>query len=240
MLITGASRGLGRAMAMAFGAAGATVWVGYRARERDAAATVESISAAGGRANAVQIDVRNDASVATAVDAVLAASAGIDVLVNNAGINDPAPFALMSSEQFHSVADTNLGGVYRCCRAVIRPMLARRSGAIVNVASISGIRANPGQVNYAASKAAVIALTQTLAAEVASHGIRVNAVLPGVFAAGMVARLDHALVEKLRAQVPAGRLGRAEECAAAVLFLASDAASYIVGQSISVDGGLSL
>ena len=151
-----------------------------------------------------------------------------------------ALFALMDRADFDEVIATNLTGTWHCCRAVIRGMLARRAGAIVNVASVAGVRASPGQANYAASKAGVLALTRTLAAEVAARGVRVNAVVPGLFAGGMGERLDRRVLDARRAAIPSGRLGGPPELARAVLFLASDDASYVVGQALAVDGGLSL
>jgi 3-oxoacyl-[acyl-carrier protein] reductase len=167
-------------------------------------------------------------------------SGGLDVLVNNAGVARDEPFALMSQNTWDEVLKTNLDGVFHCCRAAVRPMLAKKRGAIVNMASVAGQHAAPMQANYSASKGGVLALTATLGAELAPKGIRVNAVVPGFLDAGMAQRLDHGLAEKIKARVPIGRFGRAEEVAKAVLFLASDEASYVVGQALVVDGGLAL
>lgn len=240
VLITGGSRGLGRAMAEEIASQGGRVFVGYRSRENEARAVADAIVATGGDARPWAIDVRDAASVDAAVGAVLDAESRVDVLVNNAGIVRDGPAAMMSPGDFDDVVNTNLGGVFRCCRAVLRAMMSQRAGAIVNVGSIVAVRASPGQANYAAAKGGIVALTLTLAAEAAPYGIRVNAVLPGLFATGMVARLDRTIVERKKERIPLGRLGTASECARVVAFLASDAASYVVGQAIVVDGGLGL
>ena len=164
----------------------------------------------------------------------------LDVLVNNAAVVNDQAFAVMEREAWASVLSTNLTGTYHCCRAVVPSMMARGRGAIVNVVSIAGKRASPGQANYAASKGGVMGLTTTLAAEVARYGIRVNAVMPGLLGTGMGARLDHRVAERRLSEIPLGRFGEGEEVANVILFLASEDASYILGQVLSVDGGLSL
>jgi 3-oxoacyl-[acyl-carrier protein] reductase len=239
VLVTGASRGLGRAIARAFGAEGAWVAVGYRARAEEAAGTLAEVRAAGGDGATVGFDVRDAAAVQAAVEA-LEASGPLAVVVNNAGVSRDEPLAMMTAESWQEVLATNLDGAFHVCRAVARAFLARRAGAIINVASVSGLVASVGQANYAASKGGLLAFTRTLAAELAPRGVRVNAVVPGLCAAGMVERVDRRLVEARRARIPLGRLGTAEEVAAVVLFLASDAAAYVVGQALVVDGGLTL
>lgn len=239
VLVTGASRGLGRAIAAAFAAEGAFVWIGHRLHAADAEAALGDVHAAGGDGALLAFDVRSAEQVEEAV-ARAAGRAPLDVLVNSAGVARDALFPLMGRADFDEVIATNLAGTWQCCRAVVRGMLARRAGAIVNVASVAGVRASPGQANYAASKAGVLALTRTLAAEVAASGVRVNAVVPGLFAGGMGERLDRRVLEARRAAIPSGRLGGPPELARAVLFLASDDASYVVGQALAVDGGLSL
>lgn len=240
VLVTGASRGLGRAIAAAFGAEGAYVVIGYRARAADAAESLRQVREAGGDGVTAAFDVQDRPAVDAAVARVLADRGAVDVLVNNAALTRDELFPLMAEESWAEVIAVNLGGVFHTSRAVVRPMIARKKGAIVNIASVAGVHASPGQANYAASKGGVIALTRTLAAELAPRGVRVNAVVPGLVAAGMAARLDPHTAERKRAAIPLGRFGHADEIARAVLFLASDEAAYIVGQALVVDGGLSL
>lgn len=238
VLVTGASRGLGRDIAAAFAAEGAFVFVGYRSRDEEADSAVRAIRDRGGAAAALRIDVRDARAVDAAVAEALAARRRIDVLVNNAGLARDTFFPLMGTEDFDEVVAVNLGGLFRCCRAVVRPMIAQRAGAIVNIGSVSGLHASPGQANYAASKAGLVGFTRTIAAELAPRGIRVNAVLPGLLATGMAARMDARQLERRRGMIALGRVGTGEEVAQVVLFLASDAASYVVGQAVVVDGGL--
>jgi 3-oxoacyl-[acyl-carrier protein] reductase len=239
VLVTGASRGLGRAIAIAFAAEGARVGIAFRSRVADAQATLEAVTAAGGAGVLLPFDVRDQDAVEAAVRA-FADGQGLDVLVNNAAVLQDQLFALMGRQEWDEVIATNLTGTYQCCRAAVPHLLARRRGAIVNVASVAGLRASPGQANYAAAKGGIVSLTATLAAELAPRGIRVNAVVPGLLTTGMGARLDRRFAEQRRAAIPLGRFGEGEEVARAVLFLASDEAAYIVGQCLTVDGGLSL
>jgi len=240
VFITGASRGLGRAIAQAFGAQGAHVYIGYRARARDADETLRLVREAGGDGAPLAADVRDRLAVDDAVARITAERGAIDVLVNNAGVARDELFPLMAEESWEEVIAVNLGGAFHCCRAVVRAMIGRKQGVIINVASVAGVHASPGQANYAASKGGVIALTRTLAAELAPRGIRVNAVVPGFLEAGIAARLDPRIAAQKRGQIPLGRFGAPEEVAKAVVFLASEDAAYIVGQALVIDGGLSL
>jgi 3-oxoacyl-[acyl-carrier protein] reductase len=238
VVVTGASRGLGRAIALAFAAEGAHVIIGYRSKHTEAQQVQELAIEAGGGATLWPCDMQDPANIEAGLERVLAERGAIDVLVNNAAVTQDAPLALMSQENWDEVMRVNLGGVFACCRSVARSMMAKRKGAIVNVASVAGIHASPGQTNYAASKGGVLAFTQTLAVELARHGIRVNAVVPGLLSTGMVTRLDHRIATQKKQLIPLGRFGTAEEVAGVVLFLASPAAAYILGQAIVVDGGL--
>ena len=240
VLVTGASRGLGRTIAKAFAAEGAFVGIGYHRFDQRAEQTLSEIQDTGGSATLVKADVSDPEAVDNAIRTFLAEHDGINVLVNNAAIVDDKPFALMSADNWSSVLQTNLGGVFNCSRAVVRSMMAKSKGAIVNIGSVAGLIASPGQANYAASKGGITALTRTLAAELAPKGIRVNTVVPGLLTEGISQRMDKHLAEVRRGQIPLARFGNPEEVAHAVLFLASDDASYITGQQLVVDGGLSL
>lgn len=229
VLVTGGSRGLGRAIAHKLAAEGAKVYAGYlRKDDPDPALT------------SIQFDVTDAAACDAAVDRIVADTGRLDVVVHAAGITRDNLFALASAEDWDEPLRVNLGGALRVARAAVRPMLSARRGAIVLIGSVAGLRASPGQIGYAASKGGILSATSTLAAELAPRGIRVNAVVPGLIATGMVARLNRRIVEDKQRHIPLGRLGRAEEVSEVVAFLASDAASYIVGQGIVVDGGLSL
>lgn len=240
VLVTGASQGLGRAIAEAFAREGARVGIGYRSHDAEAQTSLERVQAAGGTGMLLKFDVREPAAVEAAFDSFAGADAALDVLVNNAAVLRDQFAAFLSPSEWDEVIAVNLNGTFYCCRHAIRAMLPKRRGAIVNVASIAAIRARPGQSSYAASKGGVVALTRTLGAELAPRGVRVNAVVPGVINTGMGRRLDRRVADQARAAVPLARFGEAAEVAAAVLFLASDDASYIVGQSLVVDGGLSM
>lgn len=239
VVVTGASRGLGREIAIAFGAEGARVTACCGRQTSGAEETVAAIVAAGGAATVSTFDVTDSVAVERAI-ADAAKPDGIDVLVNAAAVMRNTLFAMSAPDDWDEPLRVNLGGALRVSRAVVRPMLGKRSGSIIHLGSIAGLRASPGQAGYSASKGGLMAMTSTLAAELAPRGIRVNAVIPGLCAAGMGQRLDRRAVDAYVSRIPVGRAGTANEIAQVVLFLASDAASYIVGQSIVVDGGLSL
>ena len=238
-LVTGGSRGLGPALCARLAAEGARVAVGYRRTEGRAAEVVEAIASSGAEAEALQLDVRETDSVRAAVRGLVSSLGRLDILVTSAGVHHDGFLATMGDDAWDEVLRTNLDGTMRCVRAALRPMMKQGAGSIVAVASVAGLRASPGQVNYAASKGAVLAMVRSLSVEVASRGVRVNAVVPGIFDTGMAARMPADRAEAVLGGVAMGRRGTPEELAAAVAFLASDDASYITGQSLVVDGGLS-
>jgi 3-oxoacyl-[acyl-carrier protein] reductase len=227
-IITGASRGLGKAIALAFAAEGAFVGIGYYKNQKEAEQTLREIRDAGGSAMLVRADIKNYTETQTAFSSFISERGGIDFLINNAAILFDQPFALMSEESWSLVTQTNLGGTFHCSRAVVRSMIAKKAGVVINVGSVVGIKANPGQVNYAASKGGIEAMTRTMAAELAPMGIRVNAVVPGFFKGGMAQRLDMRVIEAMQSRIPLKRLGELDEMVQTVLFLSSEASSYII------------
>ncbi len=235
-LVTGASRGIGAAIARELAAAGATVVVNYASSPEAAEAVVAEIQAAGGRAWTHRANVAEEEPVEAMVKAVLEREGRLDVLVNNAGITRDGLLMRMKSADWQSVIDLNLTGVFLCTRAVSRTMLKARSGRIINITSVVGLMGNPGQANYSAAKAGVIGLTRSSAAEFASRGVTVNAVAPGFIESAMTAELDR---EPILRAIPLGRMGQPAEVASAVRFLAADAAAaYMTGQVLQVDGGM--
>ncbi len=237
-LVTGASGGLGRAIALALAAEGAAVAVHYSANRASAEAVVGAISERGGRATALPGDLTDPAVAGRLVDEVQAQLGGLHILVNNAGVARDTLILRMTDEDWERVLTTNLTAAFRCIRAALRPMIRQRAGRIINVASIAGETGNIGQANYVAAKAGLIGLTKATAREVASRGITVNAVAPGLIDVGMTAHVAAEQVQRFLEQIPLGRLGTAEEVAHAVVYLASDDAAYVTGQILNVDGGL--
>ena len=235
-LITGGSRGIGAATARRLAEAGWPVALGYRASGEAAETLVEEFAAAGGRALAIQGDVADHAAAEELVARAETELGPVLVLVNNAGIRADGLAPQIGDEDWDSVLDTNLSGAFRLTRRALRPMLRARFGRIVNVASVVGLRANPGQANYAAAKAGLIGMTKTVAAEVARRGITVNAVAPGFIDTDMTGEL---VLNGAKERIPARRAGTPEEVAACIAFLASEEASYVTGSTLTVDGGLS-
>lgn len=236
-IVTGGSQGIGRAIAKRLAELGATVVICGRRQEvlEQVAADIRS---AGGSALPLVCDVTSNDDVEALVHATLAETGRIDILVNNAGINRDTLLMRMSEDDWDTVLDVNLKGMYRCTKAVLRPMLKQRSGRIINISSVVGLTGNPGQANYAAAKAAVLGFTKSVAREVASRGITVNTVVPGYIDTDMTRALSEDQRERLLKQIPLERMGTPEDIAHAVAFLASDEAGYITGQSLIVDGGL--
>ena len=239
-LVTGGSRGIGRACVVALAAAGARVALVYQNSREAAEKLVAEMNAAGHEVRCLHADAADAAQADAVVGELLGAWEQIDILVNSAGIIRDGLFATMSSQQWHDVINTNLNGTYNFCRAVAQPMLSRRQGSIVNITSVASEFGSRGQVNYAASKGGIDGLTRCLAKELAARKVRVNAVAPGMIETDMSQAVRNLAGDRIKDAIPLRRIGQPEEIASVVLFLASDAASYITGQVIRVDGGLSL
>ena len=241
-VVTGASRGIGAAIAAKFSAEGAFVYAFSRTAPAapDAAPSAAAEPATAAAPRWIQCDVADEASIEAAIAAVLAEAGRIDVLVNNAGITRDGLLMRMKTEDWDAVLDTNLKSAFLLSRAVVRPMLKQRSGCILNVSSVVGITGNGGQANYSASKAGIIGFTKSLAREVASRDIRVNAIAPGFIETSMTDRIPEDFKQKLKESIPLGRVGTTEEAANAALFLCSPLASYCTGIVLQVDGGMGM
>ncbi len=237
-LITGASRGIGKEIALELSKLGAEVFINYSSSDEKAEKVVNTIKNNGGKAHTLKFDVSKEESVSLAFDEIIKINGSIDILINNAGITRDALLMRMKSEQWDEVLNTNLKGVFLCTKYASKFMMKKRSGNIVNISSVVGIIGNPGQANYSAAKAGVIGFTKTCAKEFASRGIQVNAIAPGFIETEMTEKLN---TEEIVKAIPLKRLGSCSQIANLVSFLvSSDAGSYITGQTISIDGGMSI
>ena len=237
-IVTGGSRGIGRAAALTLAEAGADVAVIYAGNTAAAEETVRPIEEKGRKGLAIQCDVADEAAVTAMVKDVKKELGRIDILVNNAGITRDGLLMIMKEDDWQAVLDTNLTGAFHCTKAVTRLMMKQRSGSIINITSVVGETGNAGQANYAAAKAGLIGFTKSVAKELASRNIRCNAIAPGCIETDMTAVLGEDTVDAMIKTIPMGRVAQPEEVAKAVLFLASDDASYITGQTLNVDGGM--
>ncbi|MEI6895027.1 MAG: 3-oxoacyl-ACP reductase FabG [Colwellia sp.] len=236
-LVTGASRGIGKAIALQLQSLGATV-VGTATSESGANKITEYLTADNSQSMGLVLNVTNDESIATLFTTIKEVHGSIDILVNNAGITRDNLFMRMKDEEWQDIIDTNLTSVFKVSKAAIRPMMKKRTGRIINIGSVVGTMGNAGQVNYAAAKAGLLGFTKALAREIASRGITVNTISPGFIDTDMTQTLTDEQKEGIFSQVPANRLGKPEEIASTVAFLASDAAAYITGETIHVNGGM--
>ncbi|MWV43595.1 3-oxoacyl-[acyl-carrier-protein] reductase [Paenibacillus sp. HJL G12] len=237
-LVTGASRGIGRSIALALAEAGANIAVNYSGSEAAAQSVVEEIKQLGVEAFAIQANVGQTEQAEHLIKEVGSVFGRIDILVNNAGITRDNLIMRMKEEEFDQVIETNLKGVFNCLKSVSRPMMKQRYGRIINISSVVGVLGNAGQANYVAAKAGVIGLTKSSARELASRGITVNCVAPGFIDTDMTRELSEDLRGKMIQDIPLARLGQPEEIAKVVVFLASEGASYMTGQTLHVDGGM--
>lgn len=239
-VVTGASKGIGRAIAVALGEHGAHVVVNYNGSEEAAKETVQAITEKGGSAEAMKFNVADYTETSEAITEIIQKNGKLDILVNNAGITKDGLMMRMSEEDFDAVINTNLKGAFTTCKAVSRQMMKQRSGKVINISSVSGVLGNAGQANYASAKAGLIGLTKSMARELASRGVTVNAVAPGFIETDMTKVLSEQVKEAAVKQIPLGSFGKPEDVAELVLFLASDKAKYITGQVICVDGGMAM
>jgi 3-oxoacyl-[acyl-carrier protein] reductase len=239
-IVTGGSRGIGRAVALRLAAEGANVAISYRSNDDAAQETAEAVREAGVECEVFKGDVASLEDVQVLFEGVTDAFGRLDILVNNAGVTRDNLLMRMKAEEFDEVLRTNLGGTYLCTRAALRPMIRARWGRIVNVSSVVGLVGNAGQANYAASKAGIIGFTKSVAREVAQRGITANAVAPGYVETELTVSLPENVKEAIRTQVPMGRFGEAQEVAEVVTFLAGEGAGYVTGQTIAVDGGMTM
>ena len=237
-LVTGGSRGIGRAIAIELASRGARVAVNFQSNAAAAESVVATIREAGGDAHAIAGDVSKPSDASALVKATVEHFSGLDILVNNAGITRDGLVMRMSEDDWDAVQNTNLRGTFLVTKAALRPMLRARGGRIINITSIVGVMGNAGQANYAAAKAGIIGFTRAVAREVASRGITVNAVAPGFIATDITAGMTEAQIAAVMSQVPLGRIATPEDVAPLVAFLAGDGANYITGQCIQVDGGM--
>ncbi|HSL01839.1 MAG TPA: 3-oxoacyl-[acyl-carrier-protein] reductase [Rubrobacteraceae bacterium] len=239
-VVTGGGRGIGRAIAVRLAREGADIAVSYRANDAAAEETAGEVREAGRKCELIKGDVSSPADVEALFKGVAEAFGRLDVLVNNAGITRDNLMMRMKEDEFDEVLRTNLKGTYLCTRAALRPMVRARWGRIVNLSSVVGLVGNAGQANYAASKAGIIGFTKSVAREVAQRGITANAVAPGYVETELTGSLPETVKDQILAQVPAGRFGEAEEVAEVVAFLAGESAGYLTGQTIAVDGGMTM
>ena len=239
-IVTGGGRGIGRAVALRLAKEGADVAVSYRSNDEAAEKAEEEVRTAGMRCETFKGDVALQEDVEALVKGVIEAFGRIDILVNNAGLTRDNLMMRMKEEEFDDVLNTNLKGTYLCTRAVLRPMIRARWGRIINISSVVGLVGNAGQANYAASKAGIIGFTKSVAREVAQRGITANVVAPGYVETELTGSLPEKVKDQIKGQVPAGRFGEAEEVAEVVAFLAGEGSGYVTGQTVAVDGGMTM
>jgi 3-oxoacyl-[acyl-carrier protein] reductase len=239
-IVTGGGRGIGRAVALRLANEGASVAISYRSNDVSAEETAEEVQATGMKCEVFKGDVASPEDVKALFEGVGEAFGRIDILVNNAGLTRDNLMMRMKEDEFDDVISTNLKGTYLCTRAALRPMIRARWGRIVNISSVVGLVGNPGQANYAASKAGIIGFTKSVAREVAQRGITANVVAPGYVETELTGSLPEKVKDQIRDQVPAGRFGEAGEVAEVVAFLAGDGAGYVTGQTLAVDGGMTM